>query len=203
MATDFPNVAGAGNYASIGLTQFDPSIGTLTGVSLYFQGAIDSVYSVTSQSGSTVTINQYDASISMKLLKPADSIPASNSSAAYLTIAPAIVSLTAGSTVPPNINGTADSYDSATTAVSSADFSLFTGTGSVIFPIFTKTRTVTDLTGGNLNLSQTTQGVAEATVTYTYSVATTTVPSTPEPATFALFGGALLGLGLLRKRNVR
>jgi hypothetical protein len=41
-----------------------------------------------------------------------------------------------------------------------------------------------------------------AAVTYTYTV--TDPPSTaPEPATFALFGGALLGAGLLRKRIVR
>jgi len=57
---------------------------------------------------------------------------------------------------------------------------------------------------GNLNLGvqYNSSYSTAAAVTYTY-----TVPdppsSTPEPATFALFGGALLGAGLLRKRVVR
>jgi hypothetical protein len=50
--------------------------------------------------------------------------------------------------------------------------------------------------GGNITLNQTTQAMVEAEVDYTY----TTPSGTPEPTTMVLFGSALVGLGLLRKR---
>ena len=51
--------------------------------------------------------------------------------------------------------------------------------------------------GGNITLTQATNATFVATVTYTY---TTPNNSTPEPATMALMGSALLGVGFLRKR---
>jgi hypothetical protein len=52
----------------------------------------------------------------------------------------------------------------------------------------------------NLNIQATSTLTAVAEVTYEYTVPSPTNP-TPEPASIALFGGALVGIGLLRKRT--
>jgi len=68
---------------------------------------------------------------------------------------------------------------------------------SLYFSTFTK-QSSTGL-GGNGNNNYTDAASLSATITYDY-----TIPSgTPEPATPALMGGALIGLGLLGKRLKR
>jgi len=55
--------------------------------------------------------------------------------------------------------------------------------------------------GGNIALAINTNATVNAEIDYTYTVPGP--PGTPEPATFALFSGALLAIGLYRKRAVR
>ncbi|MGA2714144.1 MAG: PEP-CTERM sorting domain-containing protein [Bryobacteraceae bacterium] len=69
-------------------------------------------------------------------------------------------------------------------------------TDPLSFYFSTATEVTSSLTGGNTNTANTTQVTEMVTVTYDY----TTTSGVPEPATMALMGGALIGLGLLGKR---
>jgi hypothetical protein len=72
-----------------------------------------------------------------------------------------------------------------------------TGSSGLTFDFSTLTSTDTQVTGGNLSSQYNTQVSEQIAVTYTY---TQTADPTPEPATMGLMGGALVGLGLMRKR---
>jgi hypothetical protein len=72
------------------------------------------------------------------------------------------------------------------------------GTSPLNFYFSTLTSTDFSFTGGNANGAQATNVAETLTIVYDYTSAVG--PSAPEPATFALMGGSLIGLGLLGKR---
>jgi hypothetical protein len=73
-----------------------------------------------------------------------------------------------------------------------------TSTDPLHFFLSTATAINTSITGGNNSESQNTQVTETISVIYDYTTSITS--NTPEPATMALMGGALIGLGLLGKR---
>lgn len=82
--------------------------------------------------------------------------------------------------------------------------------GATVLPSATVTNTNTSITAFSFNITNGDNSVTGGTVTgasEVFTIAATEAPipttGTPEPTTFGLVGGALLGLGLLRKKVVR
>jgi hypothetical protein len=103
------------------------------------------------------------------------------------------------STGPSGFGG--DGLDGVIKNITGGDLANYTGAGNFTLGGNTKAASSFSGGGGNINVLQNTSAEVEAEVDYTY-----TVPSgTPEPATMALVGGGLLGLGFLgkfrRKKN--
>lgn len=199
-----------GTGQKIRVPQFDTSLGTLTAATLSLYADANTSGAVQNTGSSTASIKSYAANLRVRLLAPSSSTtgpgidsPATTSTPYLLEALPPLITLgtgklAAGSSVsfgPITPNATSSSLD----LLSSGYLAYFEGTGLVTFPVFTGTRTVSSVSGGNLVISQNTAARAEAVVTYTYA-APPPVP-VPEPRSVALLGAALLGLGLARRRG--
>jgi hypothetical protein len=77
-----------------------------------------------------------------------------------------------------------------------ADLSEYEGGGSDSFSVVSAGGTYGGSASPGVFFSGNATASGVTTITYTYSV----VSATPEPTTMVLFGSALVGLGLLRKR---
>jgi hypothetical protein len=141
-------------------------------------------------------------------------------------IGSALGSCSAGATPPPGTcapitlaGGASNNYAPITINNTDAAFGLTTNTGLLglngvlknpatiasyvlngggTFTLGGSTKSTLSLAGdgGNIQVTQATNGTFQAEVDYTYIINS----GTPEPATMALLGGGLLAIGLLRKR---
>lgn len=192
-----------GTAQSVALPRFNPALGTLTGVRLSLSGGIRATGTMTNTGTDDADITSYRATMDIGILAPGTLVPFDPTvSVALLTVSPELFSIGAPLTLAP---GQTYSFGGnlPVSATDAADAPVITslapyvGTGSLTFPLIATTHTDAVTTGGDLEIAQTTFARAQASATYTYDVAATTVP---EPATAALLGAGLLTLSLLRRR---
>lgn len=182
---------------SISIPQFDPSLGTLTGITFILTGRVEG--SAMLENLETVSADvTVDLSAKITLMRPDTSV---------LVAAIPVVSVTEnvaafdgqmdfqGDSGRKYENLSANRTESSTSVPPSADLALFTGTGSIVLPI--RAEGFSSGSGaGNLLLQFSTLAFAEAQVKYDYT-------AVPEPsgllALMAGFGG-LAGL-LVRGRR--
>ena len=218
---------------TLNLPKFDSTLGTLTGVTLYFRGTqTSSTFTLTNTSAQNQTFD-FSAQSNFVSGFTNSATAADKFTGQTLTLFDTGIGFAPGScfaggapvggcapvTLAANASG---AYAPITVNNTDAAFGFTTGTG--INGLFGVVKTGTSIAnyvglgnftlsgntvnsttfsggGGNINLTQVTNGTFQAEVDYTYTVGTGAV-SNPEPATMFMVGGCLLTCGLVRKRAV-
>ena len=204
VATDW-----SGSTNSVNIDQFDPLLGKLTSVTVSVSETVNG--SVTIGGTFPIIANSLDGRASILVIDPFQPLGGCSltySSCIFSGITGADVQVVNVSNVTYTdakvfniVNATGvsgDTYsagagDLAFVSTDTTYLNGFTGNGLVNFVMVTSTTLDANITGGSPTITQNTTDLATLTVEYTYD--------TPEPASLALFGGALAALGAIRRRK--
>jgi hypothetical protein len=171
------------------LSQFDPSLGTLTGATITYSSVINPTATVIDVTGAGGTYANATSKMTINFTGP-DGYDASGSA----TAGPFSGTVAVSSSAPTftNIPGTPGS-SLATDTILAADFGDFTGAGTDSFTFASGPQTSGGSPGGaNIFFGGGGSASGEATIAYTYT-------AVPEPASFSAIG--LGSFMLLRRRR--
>lgn len=190
--SDTVNTTFTPNTLSFTLSQFDGTLGTLTGILIEFTAELNGDFTAVNQSNSNGTLTG-TMSGTFALDGPAPLAMPLLTLNAIENLGPRPI--LAGETVVFSVLGVSAS-DSYATAVP-AELAPFIGLGNVLFDGTAAALASPIANFTPLLFAANLSGVATTKVTYEYTPIG--VPDVPEPMTFYLMGGGLLGLSFMRR----
>jgi hypothetical protein len=173
-----------GSLQHLTFPQFNPSLGTLTSVTLDLSGGLDTVLTITNTSPEA---SNGHAETHMHIFVTGSGV---NTSDIAMYSPNFNYNLLAGGSVNSGtLSQTGTDSDVYTAA---ALLTAFTGGSNIVLDASTFTETVLTNNGGNTAADQVTSANLAGTVTYDY---------TPEPATMALLGLGAVGMWMKKRRS--